>query len=177
MAGKYVSIDSTELRRFVEKLEKAGRGGKFKKELIGFLDSLAVTFLQEAEDFAIIRESVDTRNLASSLRIGNEGNIFISGEDGLRIEVGTNVKYASFVNDGHWLNPEGVDMRWVPGEWKGDRFEYQPGAKTGMLLKQDYIKGNHFFDDAVRHMEMDVIPKSMEKKMQEWLDKYFGNYS
>ncbi len=182
MAGKYVSIDTTELRQFVEKLEKAGRGGEFKRELAKYVDSLGVDFLAKAQDFAILRETVDTRNLVSSLEIGKEGNVFISGEDGLRIEVGTNVEYASFVNDGHWLNPKGVDMRWVPGHWTGPpgdknaRFIYEPGAKTGMLLKQKWIEGSHFFDDAVRHMETDVIPKSMEKKMQEWINKYFSDF-
>lgn len=181
MAGKYVSIDSTELRRFVEKLEKAGRGGEFKKELSRFLDSLGVDFLAKAEDFAISAESVDTRHLVGSLKIGEEGNIFVSGEDGLWIEVGTNVDYASYVNDGHWLNAKGVDMRWVPGHWTGPpgdknaKFIYEPGAKTGMLLKQDWVKGSHFFDNAVRKMETDVIPKSMEKNMQEWINKYFSD--
>ena len=182
MAGKYVSIDATELRKFVEKMERAGRGKEFKKELARFLDSLAVTFLEKAEDFVIKADSVDSRNLVSSLKIGKEGNVFVSKEDGLQIEVGTNVEYASYVNDGHWLNPKGVDTRWVPGHWTGPpgdkdaRFIYEPGAKTGMLLKQDWIKGSHFFDDAVRHMETDVIPKAMEEKMQEWLEKYLSDF-
>lgn len=174
MAGKYVSIDSTELRRFVEKLEKAGHGGEFKKELSRFLDSLGVDFLSHVQD-AIIREgSVDTRLLLNSFQKNSEGNVFIAQEGGLQIEVGTNVEYASFVNDGHWLNPKGVDMRWVPGKWKGDRFIYQPNAKTGMLLKQKWIEGTHYFDDAVRLMER-IAPIYMEGKMQEWIDKYFSD--
>lgn len=153
MAGRYVSIDTTELRRFIERLNQAGRGKEFEKELSRFLDAIAVEFLSYVQDFIIQAGSVDTRLLLNSFQKSGEGNVFIAQEGGLQIEVGTNVEYASFVNDGHWLNPRGVDMRWVPGEWQGERFIYQPGAKTGMLLKQKWIEGSHYFDDAIRLME------------------------
>ena len=53
MAGKYVSIDATELRRFVERLNQAGRGKEFEKELSRFLDAIAVEFLSYVQDFII----------------------------------------------------------------------------------------------------------------------------
>ncbi len=181
MAGKYVSIDTSELRRFVEHLNRAGRGGEFKKELARFLDSLGVDFLSHVQDAIIQAGSVDTRLLLNSFQKSGEGNVFIAQEGGLRLEVGTNVEYASFVNDGHWLNPRGVDMRWVPGHWTGPpgdknaKFIYEPDAKTGMLLKQDWIEGTHYFDDAVRLMER-IMPMYMDEKMQEWLNKYFSDF-
>lgn len=176
-----MNIDATELRQFVEKLEKAGRGGEFKKELTRFLDSLGVDFLAHVQDAIIQAGSVDTRLLSNSFQKSGEGNVFIAQEGGLRLEVGTNVEYASFVNDGHWLNPKGIDMRWVPGHWTGPpgdknaKFIYEPGAKTGMLLKQDWIEGTHYFDDSVRLMER-IMPMYMEGKMQEWIDKYFSDF-
>ncbi len=106
MAGKYVSVDTTELRKFVEKMERAGRGGGFKKELNRFLDSLGVDFLSHVQDAIIRAESVDTRLLLNSFQKGENGNVFIAQEGALQIEVGTNVGYASYVNDGHWLNPK-----------------------------------------------------------------------
>lgn len=175
MAGRYVSIDATELRRFVERLNQAGRGKEFKKELSRFLDAIAVEFLSYVQDFIIQAGSVDTRLLLNSFQKSGEGSVFIAQEGGLQIEVGTNVEYASFVNDGHWLNPRGVDMRWVPGEWQGERFIYQPGAKTGMLLKQKWIEGSHYFDDAIRLMER-MAPQFMERKMQQWLEQYFSDF-
>ena len=175
MAGKYVGIDTTELRRFVNKLNQAGRGKGFEKELSRFLDAMAVDFLANVQDAIIRAGSVDTRLLANSFQKSGEGNFFIVQEGGLQIEVGTNVEYASFVNDGHWLNPKGVDMRWVPGEWQGERFVYQPGAKTGMLLKQKWIEGSHYFDDAIRLMER-MAPQFMEQKMGQWLDKFFSDF-
>ncbi len=175
MAGRYVSIDTTELRRFIERLNQAGRGKEFEKELSRFLDAIAVEFLSYVQDFIIQAGSVDTRLLLNSFQKSGEGNIFIAQEGGLQIEVGTNVEYASFVNDGHWLNPRGVDMRWVPGEWQGERFIYQPGAKTGMLLKQKWIEGSHYFDDAIRLMER-MAPQFMERKIEQWLGQFFSDF-
>ncbi len=175
MAGKYVRIDATELRRFVERLNQAGRGKEFEKELSRFLDAIAVEFLSYVQDFIIQAGSVDTRLLLNSFQKSGEGSVFIAQEGGLQIEVGTNVEYASFVNDGHWLNPRGVDMRWVPGEWQGERFIYQPGAKTGMLLKQKWIEGSHYFDDAIRLMER-MAPQFMERKMEQWLGQFFSDF-
>ena len=175
MAGKYVRIDATELRRFVERLNQAGRGKEFEKELSRFLDAIAVEFLSYVQDFIIQAGSVDTRLLLNSFQKSGEGSVFIAQEGGLQIEVGTNVEYASFVNDGHWLNPKGVDMRWVPGEWQGERFIYQPGAKTGMLLKQKWIEGSHYFDDAIRLMER-MAPQFMERKMEQWLGQFFSDF-
>ena len=175
MAGMYVSIDATELRRFVERLNQAGRGKEFEKELSRFLDAIAVEFLSYVQDFIIQAGSVDTRLLLNSFQKSGEGSVFIAQEGGLQIEVGTNVEYASFVNDGHWLNPRGVDMRWVPGEWQGERFIYQPGAKTGMLLKQKWIEGSHYFDDAIRLMER-MAPQFMERKIEQWLGQFFSDF-
>lgn len=170
-----MSIDTTELRRFIERLNQAGRGKEFEKELSRFLDAIAVEFLSYVQDFIIQAGSVDTRLLLNSFQKSGEGNIFIAQEGGLQIEVGTNVEYASFVNDGHWLNPRGVDMRWVPGEWQGERFIYQPGAKTGMLLKQKWIEGSHYFDDAIRLMER-MAPQFMERKIEQWLGQFFSDF-
>lgn len=175
MEGRYVSIDTTELRRFIERLNQAGRGKEFEKELSRFLDAIAVEFLSYVQDFIIQAGSVDTRLLLNSFQKSGEGSVFIAQEGGLQIEVGTNVEYASFVNDGHWLNPRGVDMRWVPGEWQGERFIYQPGAKTGMLLKQKWIEGSHYFDDAIRLMER-MAPQFMERKMEQWLGQFFSDF-
>ena len=168
MAGKYVSVDTTELRQFIERLNQAGRGKAFEKKLFRFLDAMAVEFLDYVQDYIMKADSVDTRLLLNSFQKSGNGNVFIAQEGGLRIEVGTNVEYASVVNDGHWLNPEGVNMRWVPGHWTGPpgdknaKFIYEPGAKTGMLLKQDWIEGTHYFDDAIRLME-EKAPQFMEQ--------------
>lgn len=175
MAGKYVSIDTDELRGLIDRMRSAGQGKAFNRELVAFMDALAVEFLSYVEDSIIKAGSVDTRLLLNSFHKGGNGNVFTVKEGGLVIEVGSNVEYASYVNDGHWLNPKGVNTRWVPGIWSGDRFVYEPGAKTGMLLKQKWIEGTHYFDEAIRLMER-MAPQFMEKKVQQWLERYFADY-
>ena len=54
-------------------------------------------------------------------------------------------EYASYVNYGHSQQPG----RFIPGEWNGDRFEYNPKAKVGMVLKADFVEGKHFVEDSI----------------------------
>ena len=172
MAGKYVRIDTSELNAFVKKLNGAGQG-QFKKELRVFLEGLADDFLSLVQDEIIQRQVVDTRLLLHSFHKGDNNSVYQWSDGGMTIEVGTNLEYASYVNDGHWTNPKGVKTRWVPGYWEGETFTYDPDAKTGMLLKQRWVEGTHYFDNALLLMEQ-VLPNILEEKMQEWLNSYFS---
>ena len=82
-----MSIDTTELRRFIERLDQAGRGKEFEKELSRFLDAIGVEFLSYVQDFIIQAGLVDTRLLLNSFQKSGEGNVFIAQEGGLQIEV------------------------------------------------------------------------------------------
>lgn len=170
--ARVVEVDLTEFKAFVSRLKNAA-SGDFKKELTLFMNGLGTEFLRVVEDEIIRRKVMDTRLLLASFHEGGEGNVWAIGDDGLTLEVGTNVTYAKYVNDGHWTNPKGVDKRFVPGRWEGDKFIYDPSAKTGMVLKQKWVEGSHYFDSAVRIFEK-MFPNILEVKLQEWLDKYFG---
>lgn len=173
MAGKYVSIEVSEFNAFLEKLKQAGQGQVFKKELKVFMEGIADEFLRIVQDEIIRTKTMDTRLLLNSFQKSGDGNLYTLSDGGMTIEVGTNVEYASFVNDGHWTNPKGVKTRWVPGYWSGDRFIYEPGAKTGMLLRQKWVEGTHYFDSAIRLIEQ-MIPGIVDAKLQQWLESYFG---
>ena len=157
---------------FIAKLRKAA-SGDFKKEFATYVEALGTEFLRIVQDEIIRRKVVDTRLLLNSFTKGAEGNIWTIEDAGLKVEVGTNVDYATFVNDGHWTNPAGVAMRFIPGTWAGGKFVYQPGAKTGMVLKQQWIEGAHYMEAAVRIFEK-MMPDLLEAKLQQWLDTYFG---
>jgi hypothetical protein len=118
---------------------------------------------------------MDTRLLLKSFRRSGDGCIWTIEDDGMSLEIGTNVDYASYVNDGHWTNPKGVDTRWVPGYWTEDRFIYDPNAKTGMLLKQKWVPGKHYWESAIRILDK-MIPQLLEAKVQKWIDEYFGRW-
>lgn len=172
MSGRYMDIDMSEFREFFGSVEKAAKG-EFRKEIEVFLEGLGNEFLRIVQDEIVRRGALDSRLLLASFEKGADGNVWSIEEGGLVLEVGTNVDYAGYVNDGHWTNTKGVERRWVPGYWNGDRFIYDPAAETGMLLKQHWVKGKHYFDSALRILGR-IYPELLETKLQEWLDRYFG---
>lgn len=170
-----MAADLSALKAFVERCKSAGRGGAFKAELELFVQGLGSELLRIVEDEIIRRKVMDSRLLLTSFHEGAEDGVWELKEDGLTLEVGTNVAYAAYVNDGHWTNPQGVETRFVPGRWVGDRFIYEPGADTGMVLKQKWVEGAHYFDSAVRILER-MFPTILEAKLQQWLDSYFSEF-
>ena len=168
---KYVNIDTSDAGRFFDALEAAARGG-FRKELELFLEGLGVEFLRIVEDEIIRREVLDTRLLLASFHKGDDNNVWDITDGGLTLEVGSTIKYAGYVNDGHWTNPKGVARRFVPGYWEGDRFIYDPEAEGGMVLKQKWVDGKPYWDSALRILDK-MMPEFLDAKLQEWLDNYF----
>nr|DAF88394.1 MAG TPA: type I neck protein [Siphoviridae sp. ctdHi7] len=168
---KYVDFDTAGADKFFDALEAAARGG-FRKELELFLEGLGNEFLRIVEDEIIRRKVLDTRLLLASFHKGDGNNLWELTEGNLTLEVGSTLEYAGYVNDGHWTNPKGVDRRFVPGYWQGDRFIYDPTAEGGMVLKQHFVDGKPYFDSALRILDK-MLPEFLDKKLQEWLDNYF----
>jgi len=163
-------IDDREFQKFFRKLERAGKEKDLSKEIKLWFEALGFELLDLIQDEIIKKGIVDTRLLLNSFDKGGEGGIWESKDKGLSLEVGTNLSYAKMVNDGHWTTKEGVAQRFVPGEWKGDRFEYQKSAKTGMILKRQWIEGRHYWESAIEAFEP-IFGKSLEKNLQKWMDK------
>lgn len=171
--SNYVDIDMAEFKAFFGSVEKAAKGD-FRKEFELFLERLGNEFLRILQDEIIRRQVLDSRQLLASFEKGGDGNVWELTDGGLTLEVGTNVDYASYVNDGHWKNATGVERRWVPGHWEGDRFIYDPAEKnSGMLLTQGWVKGKPYWDSALRIINK-IYPKLLDAKLQEWIDNYFG---
>jgi hypothetical protein len=170
------TIDDFQIIAFYRELQRYGKSNAFRKECAKFLEACGLDLLRIVGDEIIRREVVDTRLLLASFTKGNKNNVWEASHDGLTLTVGTNVEYASYVNDGHWTNPKGVYVRWVPGYWQGNigpggmnsRFVYDPGAKTGMLLKQHWVEGKHYWEAAIRIFDS-IFPKILMRKMQEWM--------
>ena len=167
-----VEFDMGEFRAFFQRMQSAARGD-FRKEVEKFLEGLGNEFLRILQDEIIRREVVDTRQLLASFQRGGDNNVWELTDGGLTLEVGTTVDYAGYVNDGHWTNPKGVAIRFVPGSWDGDRFIYEPGVKHGMVLKQHWVEGKHYWESALRILDR-IYPELLEVKMQEWMNSYFG---
>lgn len=166
-----VEIDLSEMKDFFQRLQAAGKGD-LRAEAAIWLEALGVELLRIVEDEIVRRDVTDTRLLLHSFIKGDVNNVWEIFDGGLTLEIGTHVDYASYVNDGHWTNPKGVAVRFVPGQWNGDKFEYIPGSKTGMVLKQHWVEGKHYWDSALRIFEA-MFPSLAEVKLQEWIDRYF----
>lgn len=163
---------------FFEKCAAAGNGD-FKKALAEFVEGIGVEFLRIVEDEIIRRKVVDTRLLLSSFHKGDSNNVWEVSDGGLTLEVGTNAEYAGYVNDGHWTCKKGEAMRFVPGDVVTDssgriiEFHYNPSAKTGMMLKQKWVEGKHFWESGIRILEK-IMPEILEAELQRWFNSYFG---
>lgn len=174
MKGKFIELDLSDYHRFFDRLGKAAKGD-FKKEINAFLESLGMEFLRVLQDEIIRRKVMDSRLLLASFEKGGEDNVWVLNDGDLTLEVGTNVKYAKFVNNGHKTNPPGVDIRFVPGHWDGDRFIYEPGASTGMVLKQKWVPGSHYWQSGLKIIER-MYPQLLDTKLQQWIDRYFSDF-
>ena len=171
---KHIILETGEYRAFFQRLGKAAQGD-FKKDLLKFLEGLGYEFLRIVQDEIVRKQVMDTRLLLTSFEKGQEDNVWVLDEGNFSLEVGTNVKYAKWVNDGHRSNPEGVETRFVPGHWDGDRFVYVKGAKEGMVLKMKWVPGAHYWESALHILEK-MYPRLMEAKLQDWLNTYFSDF-
>ncbi|MCC8157312.1 MAG: HK97 gp10 family phage protein [Oscillospiraceae bacterium] len=171
-----VNVDVSEMRAFFQKM--GGASADFKAEMSLWLDAVGNEFLRIVQDEIIRRQVLDTRLLLASFEKGADDNVWIKSDGDLTLEVGSSTNYAGYVNDGHWTNPKGVSMRFVPGYWEGERFIYSPGYTdedghaAGMVLKQHWVEGAHYFDSALRILDA-MFPDLMEAKIQQWKNKYF----
>lgn len=165
-------LEADEMKEFFEKCRRAGNG-VFKRELSLFLEGIGLEFLRIIEDEIIRLKVMDTRLLLNSFHKGEDENVWRLSDSGLTLEVGTNVEYASYVNDGHWTCKKGEKMRFVPGYWSGNRFIYDYSAKSGMMLKQNWVKGAHYWESGLRILDK-MLPGLIEAKLQQWINSYFG---
>lgn len=105
--------------------------------------------LEYLDDLTPVRSG----RLKGSMTMGDRDNVFkIEVGRTSYVFVGTAVKYAAAVNDGH-TQKKG---RFVPGYWNGDTFVYEEGSKDGMVLTGKVIPGARMFEKSMDYMEDDL---------------------
>lgn len=165
------------MNNFFDKCYRAGNGD-FARALSTFLEGIGLEFLRIIEDEIVRRKVINTRHLLASLHKGEEDNIWEVSENGLVLQVGTNASYATYVNDGHWTCEKGEAMRFVPGDVKTDangniiEFRYNSASHSGMMLKQKWIQGKHFWESGLKIMER-MLPGLLDEMISKWMDSYF----
>ena len=139
----------------------------FKEVQKGY-DQFIRSFLTEMGMRAIAQTKkltpVDTGNLRNNWELSQ---VYRKGDE-LYVVLFNPTEYASFIEDGHMQH-----SRWVPGEWRGDRFEYIPGAKTGMMLKEKWIPGYHMARISVTKVEFE-IPRRYNVAFQKYISRLEG---
>jgi hypothetical protein len=178
--GANVSYDFSEYRAFFEKM--AAAKNDFKDELNKWLEAAGIAFLEEVREQIISRRVIRTSYLLHTFERGGSDNVWEADFGALKLEVGSNLEYALWTNNGHrtfdpsktkhFTLPNGEAARFVPGYWSGDEFIYDPNAKGGMVLKFHWVEGKHYFDAALK-VFAPQFEKSFENKLQEWLTQYF----
>lgn len=159
--------DYSELKQFAKQFEAASKAAK--PFMATVLEDIGEEFLDIVQDEIMRAENVDTRVLLSSFLKGSSDNIFELDVGALTLTIGTTVEYAHYVNRGHKQTPG----RFIPGIWNGNGiFRYQPGAKTGMVLKAKKVKGSRYFDKSVRMLKK-IINVRTEKLFDDFFNKYF----
>lgn len=80
---------------------------------------------------------IDTSRLVDSISVGGIVDDII--------EVGTNVEYALFVNDGHVQHKRFLPCRKITVDGK-TRLVHDRVSKMGVMLQERYVAGSHFME-------------------------------
>ena len=143
-------------KEFTERCEKVVNRWESKKLVL--MQKLANICLAEISRFI----PVDTSRLVSSFQVG----VVTPNE----AEVGTNVEYALYVNDGHVQHERFLPIQYISVRGRGKYI--QPGNTKGIMLKEKYIPGKHFLENGMRQAEphmKNLIESFMEQNMREML--------
>lgn len=170
-------IDCSEMKEFFSEFSKFS-GETLKKEFQLFLDGLGLEFLRIVSDEIKSRNVTDTRMLLASFSKGDGNNCWKWIDGYQTLEVGSLLEYAAPVNDGHWTCRKGIPGRFVPGDVVLDsngkvlEFNYNPDAKTGIYVKQQWIKARPYFSYSIEVIS-NMLPEMMEKKIDQIFERYF----
>lgn len=130
MADMGFSVDGWA--EFVENFAKFVDRWEAKKAIL--LKRMGNIYLSSVKPFV----PVDTSRLVDSI------SLFTDGIPDDYVEVGTNVKYALFVDEGHVQH-----KRFLPADklTVGGRSKYLKSRdQKGIMLKESYVQGAHFLD-------------------------------
>jgi hypothetical protein len=162
MASTRMRVDLKGLDAFTKKLKQAS-SGDLKEQYNIWLEGMGLKFLDIVQDEIIRLGVTDTRRLLNSFSRGDGDCVFSISNTGLSLKVGTNVQYAQWVNDGHYVGSKKLTRK----------------TKTGRKLalkniknwggRKKWIEGYHYFDISLLMFER-IFTASLEKNLQKWLD-------
>lgn len=108
---------------------------KFTKEY----DSFCRKFLLRQAQKVLVQTKMLTPVKTGDLRNRWELTSVRKVRGGYRIQIFNTLYYASYIEDGHRQKVG----RFVPGVFVNGTFQYQKGAKSGIVLKKPFVNGFH----------------------------------
>lgn len=114
------------------------------------------------------QDLIDTGTMWNSFARGDSGNIwrFDGDRNAITLEVGSNLTYAEYLNDGYTISK----YHFVPGYWNGaGSFIYDPSAETGFMARPRSFLGRKYFDIAVKNIQggtRAIIEAQLEREIQ-----------
>lgn len=156
-------------KEFTERCEKVVDRWETKK--FRLMNKMANICLSEISPLI----PVDTSRLVSSFQVG----VVTPNE----AEVGTNVEYALYVNDGHAQHRRFLPIQYISVNGKGltkdkiiekygEKYKGKKGGIRGIMLKERYIEGKFFLEKGMKQAEprmKTLIESFMEQNMREML--------
>lgn len=142
------------------------------KELAKNLEELSKTIDKEIEEFffniaykCLGRIKKRTPVISGQLRNNWELSSVEREGNNLTIQIYNPMEYASYVEYGHKLVKQ-----FVPGEWKGNKFTYNPDSETGTVMgvKTSWVDGKFMATISIREM-LDIIPSEWNKRVKKLL--------
>lgn len=162
MVKSKVKVDFRQLKRFADRFEKMANEELVEQFIREALLEIGKKLIAKTKR----KTPVNTGLLRNSWQIGNierQGDEYV-------VEVYTDLEYASFVENG-------FRAHWVPGEWKGKQFVYDPDAKTGMQVgkKGAWVPGKFMMTISKNEIEREM-PRYIQRKQLELLKRIINGH-
>ena len=158
MAGSNQTRNKAIMDKFIKELKAIP--GEFDRVVPKILDetvSVAETYAKDLTP-AVTGDAKAKWQTTKSYKVAN----------GFRARLYNNSAYIGYINNGHRMEPH-----FVPGEWVGDKFEYNPFSKEGVLMgsKTKYVKGRFMLEKATGRAEKYLVNKA-NKEIEEIKKRY-----
>lgn len=157
-----------DFRDFQKRMEKMNRN------LPQALEKIMYQLGEELLNYVIneigSQDLIDTGALWNSFSQGDKNNIwqFDADRNTLTLEVGSNLPYAEYLNDGYTIDKS----YFVPGYWNGvGKFIYDPDAKGGFMVRPRSFIGRKYFDIALQDFQggMQALLQKLLQAELEWM--------
>lgn len=156
-----------DFRDFQKRMEKLNRSMPQALERIVY--QLGEELLNHVIEELTHQDLIDTGTLWNSFSQGDANNVweFDADRDTLTLEVGSNLPYAEYLNDGYTIEKP----YFVPGYWNGvGKFIYDRDAKGGFMVRPRTFIGRKYFDIALQDFQ-GGMKALLEKLLQAELER------